>query len=68
VIIDSFDGGPVGISSIAAATGEEIDTISDMHEPFLIRSGFLIRTPKGRKVTDQAYKHLGLEEKSNTIF
>lgn len=68
VIIDSFDGGPVGISSIAAATGEEIDTISDMHEPFLIRSGFLIRTPKGRKATDQAYKHLGLEEKSNTIF
>jgi holliday junction DNA helicase RuvB len=68
VIIESFDGGPVGISSIAAATGEEVDTISDMHEPFLIRSGFLIRTPKGRKATEQAYKHLGLGEKANTIF
>lgn len=68
VIIESFDGGPVGLSSIAAATGEEVDTISDMHEPFLIRSGFLIRTPKGRKATDQAYKHLGLVNKENAIF
>ncbi len=67
VIIESFGGGPVGISSIAAATGEEIDTISDMHEPFLIRSGFLIRTPKGRKATEQAYKHLGLTSNTNTL-
>ncbi len=67
VIINSFGGGPVGVNSIAAATGEESDTISDMHEPFLIRSGFLIRTPKGRQATPQAYKHLGMETE-NTIF
>lgn len=67
VIINSFGGGPVGVNSIAAATGEESDTISDMHEPFLIRSGFLIRTPKGRQATPQAYKHLGVETE-NTIF
>lgn len=68
VIIESFDGGPVGVNSIAAATGEEIDTIADMHEPFLIRSGFLIRTPKGRQATKQAYKHLGIENQDNPIF
>lgn len=59
IIIKQFKGGPVGINSIAAATGEEPDTISDVHEPFLIRSGFLTRTPKGRQVTEQAYAHLG---------
>lgn len=68
VIIESFGGGPVGVNSIAAATGEETDTISDVHEPFLIRSGFLIRTPKGRQVTDLAYKHLGIVNKDNKIF
>lgn len=68
VIIDAFKGGPVGVNSIAAATGEEVDTIADMHEPFLIRSGFLIRTPKGRQATEQAYKHLGINSPENTIF
>lgn len=68
VIIESFGGGPVGLNSIAAATGEEVDTISDVHEPFLIRSGFLIRTPKGRQATDLAYKHLGIANKDNKIF
>jgi len=68
VIIESFGGGPVGVNSIAAATGEETDTISDVHEPFLIRSGFMIRTPKGRQVTDLAYKHLGITNKENKIF
>ncbi len=58
-IIDSFGGGPVGLNTIAASTGEEQDTIADVHEPFLIRAGFLIRTPKGRQVTDLAYTHLG---------
>lgn len=58
-IIDSFGGGPVGINTIAASTGEEQDTIADVHEPFLIRAGFLVRKPKGRQVTDLAYKHLG---------
>lgn len=68
VIIESFGGGPVGVNSIAAATGEETDTISDVHEPFLIRSGFLVRTPKGRQATEQAYKHLGLTNNTNLIF
>jgi Holliday junction DNA helicase RuvB len=58
-IIDSFGGGPVGLNTIAASTGEEQDTIADVHEPFLIRAGFLIRKPKGRQATSLAYKHLG---------
>lgn len=61
IIINQFNGGPVGISSIAAATGEEIDTISDVHEPFLIRTGFLNRTPKGREATKIAYELLGYQ-------
>jgi Holliday junction DNA helicase RuvB len=65
IIIKQFKGGPVGVNSIAAATGEEPDTISDVHEPFLIRSGFLIRTPKGREATKQAYELLGLEVPPN---
>jgi Holliday junction DNA helicase RuvB len=58
-IIETFKGGPVGLNTIAASTGEEEDTIADVHEPFLIRSGFLTRTPKGRQATDRAYDHLG---------
>ncbi len=60
VLIHKFNGGPVGLSTLAAATGEEEDTITDVHEPFLIRLGFLTRTPKGRQATELAYKHLGL--------
>lgn len=60
-IINKFNGGPVGLSTIAAATAEEIDTIEDVYEPYLIQIGFLERTPKGRKVTLAAKKHLGLE-------
>ncbi|NQV88930.1 MAG: Holliday junction branch migration DNA helicase RuvB [Parcubacteria group bacterium] len=59
-IIEKFDGGPVGLSTIAAATQEEIQTIEDVHEPFLIQVGFLKRTPRGRMATKHAYKHLGL--------
>ncbi len=59
-IIERFDGGPVGISTIAAALQQEIQTIEDVHEPFLLQLGFLERTPRGRCVTDAAYKHLGL--------
>jgi Holliday junction DNA helicase RuvB len=66
-IIEKFGGGPVGLNTIAAATGEEQDTIADVHEPFLIRAGFLIRTPKGRSATDQAYKHLGKTKAQQTI-
>lgn len=59
--IDLFDGGPVGLDSLAAAIGEAKDTIEDVIEPYLIQKGYLIRTPRGRKVTDQTYKHFGLE-------
>jgi Holliday junction DNA helicase RuvB len=58
-LIEKFSGGPVGINTLAAATGEEQDTIADVHEPFLIRLGLLVRTPKGRQVTELGYKHLG---------
>ncbi len=59
-LVNKFSGGPVGLSTLAAATGEEEDTITDVHEPFLIRTGLLSRTPKGRQATEAAYKHLGL--------
>jgi len=60
-IIDSFDGGPVGVESLAAAIGEERGTIEDVLEPFLIQQGFLMRTPRGRVATRRAYLHFGLE-------
>lgn len=60
VIIERFKGGPVGIDSISAALGEERITIEDVYEPYLIQAGFLHRTQKGRIVSEQAYKHLGL--------
>ncbi len=59
VIIDKFSGGPVGISTIATALGEDAGTIEEVYEPFLIKEGFLKRTPRGREVTDFAYQHLG---------
>jgi len=59
VIIDKFSGGPVGLNTIAAATSEEISTIEEIYEPFLIQRGFLDRTPRGRVATDMAYEHLG---------
>jgi Holliday junction DNA helicase RuvB len=58
-IIDKFKGGPVGISTIATAVGEESGTIEEVYEPFLIKEGFLIRTPRGREATELAYRHLG---------
>jgi Holliday junction DNA helicase RuvB len=58
-IIDKFRGGPVGISTIATAVGEDAGTIEEVYEPFLIKEGFLKRTPRGREVTELAYKHLG---------
>ncbi len=60
-LIDKFKGGPVGLNTLAAATGEEEDTITDVLEPFLIRLGFISRTPKGREATELAYQHLGKE-------
>ncbi len=59
VLIEKFRGGPVGLNTLAAATGEEEDTITDVHEPFLIRLGMLVRTPKGRQATESAYTHMG---------
>ncbi|MCK4554300.1 Holliday junction branch migration DNA helicase RuvB [Candidatus Parcubacteria bacterium] len=58
VIIDKFAGGPVGLNTIAAATGEDMATIEEVYEPYLLRLGFLDRSPRGRVVTDIAYKHL----------
>ncbi len=59
-MIDKFGGGPVGLDTLAAAIGEDSGTIEDVYEPYLIQNGFLVRTPKGRQVTDLAYSHLGL--------
>jgi holliday junction DNA helicase RuvB len=59
-IIHKFKGGPVGISTIATAVGEEAGTIEEVHEPFLIMEGYLQRTPRGREATDKAYQHLGI--------
>jgi len=58
-IIDKFKGGPVGISTISTAVGEESGTIEEVYEPFLIQEGYLMRTPRGREATELAYKHLG---------
>jgi Holliday junction DNA helicase RuvB len=60
-VIDKFDGGPVGVESLAAAIGEERGTIEDVLEPFLIQQGYLMRTPRGRVATQLAYRHFGLK-------
>ncbi len=60
-LIRKFKGGPAGIQSLAAVTGEEIQTIEDVYEPHLIQIGFLERTPRGRVATKAAYQHLGIE-------
>jgi holliday junction DNA helicase RuvB len=60
-VIHKFGGGPVGIQTLSAATSEEIQTIEDVYEPYLLQIGFLARTPRGRIVTELAYKHLGIE-------
>lgn len=58
-IIEKFKGGPVGITTISTAVGEEAGTIEEVYEPFLVQEGYLVRTPRGREVTELAYKHLG---------
>jgi Holliday junction DNA helicase RuvB len=58
-LIDKFKGGPVGLNTIATAVGEDAGTLEEVYEPFLIQEGFLMRTPRGRQVTELAYKHLG---------
>jgi len=64
-IIEKFGGGPVGLNTIAASIGEEMETIEDVYEPFLMQKGFLHRTSRGRIATDLAYEHLGLREGSD---
>ncbi len=65
-LIDKFQGGPVGLSTIATALGEDSGTLEEVYEPFLIKEGFLKRTPRGREVTELAYKHLGKTKYSDT--
>ncbi|MBR3770524.1 MAG: Holliday junction branch migration DNA helicase RuvB [Lachnospiraceae bacterium] len=60
-MIEKFQGGPVGLDTLAAAIGEDAGTIEDVYEPYLVKNGFIIRTPKGRMVTDLVYRHFGLE-------
>jgi Holliday junction DNA helicase RuvB len=60
-ICEKFGGGPVGLSTLAVAVGEEQDTIEDVYEPYLLQRGFLERTPRGRAATPRAFTHLGLE-------
>ncbi len=60
-ICERFDGGPVGLSTLAVAGGEEQDTIEDVYEPYLLQQGLLKRTPRGRVATAAAFRHLGLE-------
>jgi len=71
-VIDKFNGGPVGLNTIATAVGEESGTIEEVYEPFLIKEGFLKRTPRGREATEHAYKHLGKQvwrtRDENTLF
>ena len=59
-MIEKFDGGPVGLDTLAAAIGEDAGTIEDVYEPFLIQNGLLNRTPRGRVVTELAYRHMGI--------
>ncbi len=61
-LIDKFKGGPVGISTLSTAVGENGETIEEVYEPFLIQEGFIVRTPRGREVTEMAYKHLGRQK------
>lgn len=59
-ILGKFDGGPVGLNTVAAAVGEEAETLEEIYEPYLVKEGFLARTPRGRVVTDRAADHLGV--------
>jgi Holliday junction DNA helicase RuvB len=67
-IADKFGGGPVGLSTLAVALGEEQDTIEDVYEPYLLQLGFLQRTPRGRIITELGRKHLGAEPDVGGLF
>lgn len=66
-IIDNFNGGPVGLETLAYFIGEELDTIQDVYEPYLLQKGFIIRTPRGRMATDKTYKHLNRNKIWNNL-
>lgn len=65
-IVNNFNGGPVGIETLSYFIGEELDTIEDVYEPYLLQKGFIIRTPRGRVASDKAYKHLGRTKKNTS--
>jgi len=65
-IIEKFGGGPVGVGTIAAAVGEDVETLEEVYEPFLVQNGFLQRTPRGRVATAQAYRHFGFNPPAPT--
>lgn len=67
IMIENFGGGPVGLSTLAASTQEEVSTIEEVHEPFLMQVGMLARTPRGRIVTDKAYTHLGFDPPEQSL-
>ena len=67
MVVEQFDGGPVGISTIAAAISEDPETIEGIYEPFLIQKGFLARTRQGRIVTDRGYAHLKQKRKGRLL-
>jgi len=66
-IIEKFDGGPVGLDTLAASTGEERNTIEDVYEPYLLQLGFINRTPRGRVVTRLGYKHMQIDMQSDLL-
>ena len=66
-IVNNFDGGPVGLKSVAASISEEEGTIEDVYEPYLMQIGFLARTPKGRVVTTRGFEHLGVKNKKSKL-
>ena len=63
-IIEKFEGGPVGLSTLAVVVSEEEDTLEDVYEPYLLQKGFIKRTPRGRVATNLAFEHLGIERKN----
>ncbi len=61
-MINKFNGGPVGIDTIATTIGEDSGTVEEVYEPYLVQTGLILRTPRGRVVSDMAYKHFGLQQ------
>jgi len=64
-MVHHFNGGPVGAETLSFFIGEEVDTIVDVYEPYLLQKGFIMRTPRGRVVTDKTYEHLGVKKEQS---